>query len=111
MTFSLLLLAHWIGDFGLQTSNMALNKSKSLKWLLLHVLTYTGVLLAFSAFLISLEDLIFFVAVNGLLHGITDFFTSKLADRYKDIPRRFFPILGLDQLLHTLTLYWTLQMI
>ncbi|MEM1408188.1 MAG: DUF3307 domain-containing protein [Bacteroidota bacterium] len=111
MIFSLLLLAHWIGDFCLQTSNMALYKSKSLKWLLFHVLTYTGVLLAFSTFLISLEDLAVFVGINGLLHGVTDFFTSKLAHRYKDIPRRFFPILGFDQLLHTLTLYWTLQMI
>jgi hypothetical protein len=36
------LLAHWISDFVLQTDQMARGKSSSFKWLSLHVATYTG---------------------------------------------------------------------
>ena len=107
MTFSLFLLAHWIGDFGLQTSKMALGKCDSLKWLAYHVATYTGVLLVFSLFLMPLEDVLRFVSVNCLLHFITDFFTSKLAAKFHKNPRVFYPILGFDQLVHSSCLYWT----
>jgi len=111
MTFSLLLLSHWIGDFGLQTSQMALGKCHSLKWLFIHVGTYTAVLLVFSLFLIPLEQVPLFVGANCLLHLITDFFTSKWANKHRKEPRKFYPIIGLDQLIHTLTLYWTLELL
>ena len=111
MTFSLLLLAHWIGDFGLQTSQMALGKCVSLKWLFIHVFTYTGAILAFSIFLMPLEDVLVYVGVNFLLHLVTDFFTSKWANVYRKTPRKFYPIIGLDQMIHTLTLYWTLELL
>ena len=110
MTFSLLLLAHWFGDFGFQTSKMALGKCYDLKWLLLHVATYTGILLVFCLFVMPIEDVLRFVGVNCLLHLITDFFTSKWANKHRKEPRKFFPIIGLDQLIHTLTLYWTLEL-
>jgi len=111
MTFSLFLLAHWIGDFGLQTSKMALGKCVSLKWLVIHVGTYTGVILLFSLFLMPLDDVFRFVSLNCLLHLITDFFTSKWANKNRKEPRKFYPIIGLDQLIHTLTLYWTLDLL
>lgn len=109
MTYSLFLVAHWVGDFGLQTSKMALGKPHSLRWLSIHAATYTGVILAFSLFLVPWDDLLLFVGANGALHWITDFFTSKWADKYKKVPRKFYPIIGIDQLIHTLTLYWTLE--
>ena len=37
----------------------------------------------------------------------TDFFTSKLASKYQDKPRIFYPVLGFDQMIHGLCLYLT----
>ncbi|MDY8136136.1 DUF3307 domain-containing protein [Aquimarina sp. 2201CG5-10] len=107
MVFSWILLAHWVGDFVFQTSRMATEKSKQLKWLSIHVITYTAVLLIFALFVFSFKLAITYVLINGVLHGITDFFTSKLSAKYQETPRIFFPILGMDQLIHTVTLYIT----
>lgn len=35
------LLAHLIGDYGFQTTKMAVEKSRSWKWAIIHVITYT----------------------------------------------------------------------
>ncbi len=107
MIFVWILLAHWVGDYGLQTSKMAMGKSHHFKWLCLHVLTYTGVLLVCSLILFPLKVAIGFLLINCILHGITDFFTSKLTSKYRENPRIFFPILGFDQLIHAVTLYLT----
>ncbi len=109
MVFSLILLAHWTGDYAFQTSKMAVGKSQHIKWLAFHVLVYTLVLCVFSIFLFSIKLAIFYTLLNGVLHGITDFFTSKLAAKYNQTPRIFFPVLGMDQLIHTITLYLTYQ--
>ncbi|MEW7292176.1 DUF3307 domain-containing protein [Aquimarina sp. 2304DJ70-9] len=107
MNFVWILLAHWVGDYGLQTSKMAMGKSHHFKWLFLHVLTYTGVLLVCSLILFPLKVAIGFLLINCVLHGLTDFFTSKLTSKYRKNPRIFFPILGFDQLIHAITLYIT----
>ena len=109
MIFSLILLAHWTGDYAFQSSKMALGKSQHLKWLGIHVLAYTSTLFAFSVFIFSFKTAVLYTLINGALHGITDFFTSKLAAKYNETPRIFFPILGMDQLIHTVTLYTTYQ--
>ncbi|WP_431127390.1 DUF3307 domain-containing protein [Flagellimonas flava] len=107
MTFALILVAHWLGDYLFQTSNMAVKKSSSLKWLTAHVLTYSLVLGVFAIFLFPLESALIYVALNALLHFVTDFFTSKLASKYQDNPRVFYPVLGFDQMVHGLCLYLT----
>ncbi|WP_299242145.1 DUF3307 domain-containing protein [uncultured Aquimarina sp.] len=107
MIFSWILIAHWIGDFAFQTSKMALGKSEEIKWLFVHVIVYTITLATFSLFLFSIKTTIAYVLINSFLHGFTDFFTSKLTSRYRENPRIFFPLLGLDQLIHTITLYAT----
>lgn len=107
MNFLVLLVAHWVGDFLLQSRKMAVEKHKSLKWLLFHVLTYTIVLLAISQLVFSWQVGLGYAVFNGALHLITDFFTSKLAAKFHDQPRVFYPILGFDQLIHTACLYWT----
>ncbi len=109
MVFSLLLLAHWIGDYAFQTSKMATAKSQHIKWLAIHVMVYTAVLCVFSIFIFSIKLALLYTLINGVLHGITDFFTSRLAARYNETPRIFFPILGMDQFIHTITLYLTYQ--
>ncbi len=107
MIFVWILLAHWMGDYGFQTSKMALGKSHHFKWLAYHVLTYTSILLICSLLLFPLEIAIGYLLINGVLHGITDFFTSKLTSKYRETPRIFYIVLGLDQMIHTITLYVT----
>lgn len=129
--FLIILFLHWIADFVLQTQWMASNKSKSLVALSTHVATYTavlaiGLILAYwfiiaqlvltwaplyMVFSIVPYKIIFtFVLVNGVLHFITDFFTSKwtralYAKAYKTQDwHNFFVVIGLDQLIHALTL-------
>ncbi|MCK6617213.1 MAG: DUF3307 domain-containing protein [Cyclobacteriaceae bacterium] len=99
-----LLFGHWVADFLFQTETMALRKSSSIKWLVLHVITYTVVLAAFCFGLLGWQDALYYAGINGLLHGFTDFFTSRLTTAYKDNRRIFFLIIGLDQFIHTATL-------
>jgi len=107
MNFGLLLVAHWMGDYVFQSSKMATGKSQHLKWLSIHTLVYTAVLLFFCIWIFDIKTAILYTFVNGVLHGVTDFFTSKLAAKYSEKPRIFFPILGMDQLIHTAILYFT----
>ncbi|MAU26707.1 MAG: hypothetical protein CMH48_14655 [Muricauda sp.] len=106
MDFIVLLLAHWVGDYLLQTNNMALKKHHSLKWLSLHILVYTAVLLVFCNLVFSWQIALGYAVINGLLHFITDFFTSKLAAKYHGKRRIFYSILGFDQFVHMVCLYW-----
>lgn len=96
-----ILFAHWVADFLFQTETMALNKSKSIRWLTVHVLTYTIVLFGFSLLLLDVQTALLFAGINGALHWITDFFTSKLTTAYYNNRRVFFLIIGLDQFMHT----------
>lgn len=109
-----LLFTHWVGDYVLQFNEMAARKSKSFKWLTIHVLVYTGTLLLGSFLLVffdmmALDKVAIFVAVNGAIHWVTDLITSRLADRVANTPRLYYPIVGFDQLLHTATLLFTFQ--
>ena len=104
MQLTVLFLAHWLGDFAFQTSAMATAKYKSFKWLSIHTIVYTLTLLAISLLLFPTIEAISYALLNGLLHGITDFFTSKLSHRFQANPRVFYPILGFDQLIHHATL-------
>ncbi|MEJ0054410.1 MAG: DUF3307 domain-containing protein [Bacteroidota bacterium] len=106
-TLILIFVAHWAGDFLLQTSSMAVGKSHSMKWLSVHVLVYSGTLFVFSLILFDLQVAAIFVLVNATLHWFTDFFTSKLASKYQNQPRIFYSVLGFDQLVHFSCLTYT----
>jgi len=94
---------HFIGDFLLQTDKMALNKSKSNKWLGIHVLCYSTPFLWFGWK---------FAVINGLAHFLTDWVTSRLSSKAWAAQKRglFFKIIGLDQAIHltclTLSLFY-----
>jgi hypothetical protein len=96
----ILLTLHFIADFILQSNNMATNKSKSNYWLSYHVGVYT---LVFS----MVNPL--YALVNGALHWITDYLTSRVASYFyvKDDRRYFFITIGFDQLVHSITLITT----
>jgi hypothetical protein len=116
---------HWVADWVLQTTDMAMNKSKSNYWLTQHVFTYTMSMspvalvvwagLGFAYWWVALLWLLF----NGGAHWITDYFTSRWTSKlYKEekfygFPA-FFSVIGLDQLIHFTTLigsYWVLTLI
>lgn len=109
--FVCLLATHWVADFVCQTSWQATNKSKNNIALGCHVLTYTGVL-AIASFLLFGFTLpaVCFVVLNGLLHFVTDYITSRISSKLyaKQDWHNFFVIVGMDQLIHQITLALTL---
>lgn len=117
-----LVATHFVADFLCQTDKMALNKSTSLYWLSMHVLTYTAVLfLAVSGFFYFVMDSelrssdavwrapLLYAGINGMLHFITDFFTSKLTSKLwqRESKHWFFVAVGFDQLTHYFCLFVT----
>jgi len=106
-----LMLAHWVGDFLLQSSWMALEKSRSILALSAHVGTYGLVILVWSLFVTSPLVAIQFVAVNMALHFVIDSVTSRLTTyfRHQDNQRAMFSTIGFDQWLHFVCLYVTAQ--
>jgi hypothetical protein len=114
--FVALLAVHWIGDFVLQSHWMSVNKSKRLDALSLHALTYMSTLLVGSGLVLGLRQtglLLLFVGTNGFLHFATDFVTSRITSRLWCQQREhdFFVMVGLDQLVHQVTLATTLWFI
>lgn len=89
ITVFYLLSVHFIADFVFQTNEMAVNKSKSNYYLSLHVMVYSLTLffllmpfVLYRSFNNATPDLgilfITFVLINGLLHYVTDYVTSRL---------------------------------
>ena len=119
-TYIVLLAAHWVADFVLQTNWQATNKSKNCKALSGHVLSYTGVLLLVSFFVLGFDTnagmfvirpiLWAFVLLNGVLHFCTDYVTSRITSKLyvKQDWHNFFVVIGFDQLIHQTTLAVTL---
>lgn len=130
----LLTLNHFFADFFCQTDKMAINKSTSNKWLTIHVLTY---MIAFFPFVLYMEvsingwnwsvtdspNALLWWFSNGVLHWITDFFTSRLTSylyvRGEKNPKElfmghswrhwFFTAIGGDQVIHYFCLFFTYQ--
>lgn len=111
--FIALLICHWIADFICQSHWMATNKSKDNIALTLHILTYISVFAVFSLFLLNftnISSIFCFLLVNFVLHFITDYITSRETSKLwksKNI-HNFFVLVGLDQLIHQVTLAGTM---
>ncbi len=110
----LIFVVHFLADFVFQSSKMATGKSKSLKWLSLHIAAY-GVVTILSAIFISVKLDSFYYGfswwvANVALHFVVDFFTSKVTSRLWEQKnmRLFFVMIGFDQLLHNICLLGTL---
>lgn len=110
-----LMCTHFWGDFVMQTHWMATNKSKSIKALSAHVGVYTGFIAVF-ALSVALGGYMTilgagaFIAINSVLHFMTDFCTSRITSRYWSQGKlhEFFVVVGLDQLLHFVFLFISL---
>lgn len=98
----LIIWLHFVGDFILQLDKMALSKSNSNSWLLLHCLIYSIPFLIFG---------IEYALLVGGSHFIVDFVTSKISKYYWLIKNQhmFFVIIGLDQAIHVTVLLLTLN--
>ena len=111
-TLLFLMLAHWVGDFVLQSDAIAKGKSKSLDVLFTHVLIYTGVMFWSACIVMPIQTAGRWVVVNAVLHFVTDFLTSKASARLfaKGDVHNGFVVIGFDQFLHLvcLTLTWAL---
>ena len=99
----------WLST-GLQISYCKLigrrrTRIKSMIALTNHIGTYTGVLGVASVILFGISGIVFAV-INGLLHFITDYFTSRWSSRLyvKQDWHNFFVVIGFDQLIHQLTI-------
>lgn len=112
--FVLLLAAHWIADFVLQTHWQATNKSKRNDALLAHVGTYTLSMAVVSALIFGQSAAwLLFVAINAVLHFATDYCTSRTSSALyaKQDWHNFFVVIGFDQLIHQVTLATTMVLI
>ncbi|MBA2613585.1 MAG: DUF3307 domain-containing protein [Bacteroidetes bacterium] len=109
----IIFIVHFLADFVFQSSKMATGKSKSLKWLSIHVGVYASVSLLTFIVLATLYGNILFAfywwTINVVLHFIVDFFTSKITSRFWEEKnmRFFFVMIGFDQLIHNLCLVTT----
>ena len=95
---------HVLSDFFLQTDKMAVNKSKSIKWLSIHIAVYSSVFLIF-----GWE----YALVNGALHFATDFVTSRITSYFwkKEQRHWFFVTIGVDQAIHMTSLVLTYPLV
>lgn len=106
----ILLTFHWLGDFVCQNDWMALNKSKRLFPLTVHVLVYTAVMFLGLLVLDPAADMLTGLLLISGGHFITDFFTSRLntylISTYES-KHWFFVGVGFDQLIHV----WNLALV
>lgn len=93
---------HFIADFFLQSTYMALNKSKNIKALTWHCLIYSVPFFWFGWK---------FALLAGLLHFPVDFITSKITSRLWDKKEVhwFFVVIGFDQAIHITILVLSLK--
>jgi hypothetical protein len=124
-----IIFCHWVFDFVFQDEKWALGKSKSIKCLLMHTITYSAlwwfpILTIFTVGYIypgtPLDNLNWYIIglfplITFVFHTLTDYITSKIvskrfADGYYGGPiPNFggFAIIGFDQVLHYIQLFLT----
>lgn len=108
-------LYHYIADFLFQTNEQARNKSRSMKHLLFHTGLYSGLwYIPVSIYSLTHDGYTqwsasLFILITFVAHTVTDFFTSRIAASYyrQGKERKFFWVVGFDQVLHYVQLYLT----
>jgi hypothetical protein len=112
--FIYMLVIHFLADFGLQTDEQAKGKSTRRYHLFNHCAVYSAIW--FLASYVLLNDWVnsfVFAAITFGFHFITDLFTSRIGKMYWDEAdyHNGFVVVGFDQVLHYIQLYYTLVLI
>lgn len=110
-------VAHFFADFICQTQWQAENKWNRVDALSMHVVIYSLILLVVSVQLIVLLDgkgrqaVLAWWAINAGMHFFIDLITSKISHHFfaKKDYHNGWVVVGADQLLHFLTIYFTLK--
>jgi len=110
-----ILFSHFVADFACQSDKMKKDKSANNDVLLSHVLVYTAVLFVltfvsmFAVTAVAWDYLLYWAVLNGALHFIVDYFTSRATTKLwaKGDTHNFFLVIGFDQFLHSTTLIGT----
>ena len=116
------LIIHFLGDFALQTDDQS--KMKSNGWsifntqLFYHVGTYSiiwflGCLSIHTMIGFTLRDCVYFSIITFFAHYITDWSTSRIGKPFwkKGDYHNGFVVVGMDQILHYLQLYYTFKLL
>ncbi len=112
--FIFILLIHFLADFALQTDEQAKGKSIDPKWLTYHVGVYSIIWLMASWFYFGdFRQALFFAIVTFICHWVTDFITSRVGKPFWDKGdyHNGFVVVGFDQILHYLQLWYTFKII
>lgn len=118
-TLSTILIIHYLFDFVFQSEWMAKNKSKELNPLMLHICVYSMGLVLMMMFNIHLfvnvpiYVLNLWFWTNLTAHFLTDFISSTISAHFfsNNKTRYGFLTVGLDQLIHYLTIFYTLLLL
>jgi len=111
--FIFILLIHFLADFGLQTHEQANNKSSSWKWLLYHTGVYSAVWFIATLIFLTPFKAFEFAFITWCTHTIVDYSTSRIGKSFwekKDLHNGFV-VVGFDQMLHYLQLYYTFKLL
>ena len=102
--FILIVWAHFIGDFILQSDYHSKNKSKNSFVLAEHVLMYSIPFVMLGMFI---PVSILWIAINAVCHFATDFVTSRITSKLwkEQKVHWFFVTIGADQSIHFTTLF------
>lgn len=124
-----MIYAHYVADFICQSDGMAKGKSISNTWLTLHVVTYVAVMaipvsMIFFFFgihgigltyvsTVSWQMVLYWLILNGALHWITDYYTSRWSRSYFQIHDHHngFAVIGFDQCIHYTCLLLTAKLV
>lgn len=110
--FIYMILIHYLADFGLQTHDQAINKSTSNLWLFRHVGVYSLIWLIATIPIFGIYSIIF-ALITFICHFITDYITSRIGKPFweKQDLHNGFGVVGFDQMLHYLQLYYTFKLL
>lgn len=112
--FIIILVVHWFADFMLQTDEMSKKKSSNFKILLKHTAIYSFIWFIVTWFIFyDIECAIFFTFITFTTHTLIDYNSSKLTSYLykKGNYYWFFKVIGIDQVLHYLQLWFTFKLI
>lgn len=107
------LLIHFLADFGLQTHEQATLKSNNDTMLLYHVGVYSLVWFIFMLCFLNPILAFIFSMITFWMHYATDYITSRISKKFfsKEDFHNGFVVVGFDQLLHYIQLFYTYKFI